>query len=616
MAEALHVFLSGTVKKAKPWMSDKDIYSGEAWLQTLRDHLQQASLAIICLTPENRDRPWLHFEAGLLSNSSSKATPVCPYLFGLRASQIEYPMAQFQLSANTADEEQVFRILETVENRLGNGAVDYPLVHAELKGFLGRLPPHPPPTAGDPRVYFDCTQQEFERHLADADRVTVVGVTNEGLAGHLTAARANRQQPWKELQVVFLAKDLLSHIRDPLERQQDRDSPERRWDSAVNTLRQLLVETHEPIAERVVIRRTDRMLPFVGQLYDEHHARVAFILPERDMRDNCYINFPSIPCGDKQFRSRQGLLTGDVPPCKKTEGDYDCECCDWGKGHSPCQAIREAIKEIRSSSTPIFAANVVGALTENDETFRFKCLAPQCRWQYFRIIGDPRPPVHLLTFVLVRRRDTLLLLKRSEATASDQHGRLGVIAGKINDEDFFLEEPGREYRDLVFDMQMEHYRVLSRMKQDEDGLWQIPDDDPLWCTFWSKYLNPLTESFCKFAHLEDSGEPNPFIEPARKAAVRYVQEKLRKRIFPQELKSVPGTFVVKRRGNWLFPIVFLLDIGDTYHPVVSTQTIPLSCLSTWNGRDGLTLFLEKYAGDIVDRLASIPWSPRTYSHAN
>jgi hypothetical protein len=48
-------------------MSQDDIETGSGWLARIKNELEATSYGIICLTPQNLDAPWLHFEAGALS---------------------------------------------------------------------------------------------------------------------------------------------------------------------------------------------------------------------------------------------------------------------------------------------------------------------------------------------------------------------------------------------------------------------------------------------------------------------------------------------------------------------------------------------------------------------
>ena len=52
--------------RPKVEMSDTLIEKGATWSGQLLENLEKAKAGIICLTPENRDSTWLHFEGGAI----------------------------------------------------------------------------------------------------------------------------------------------------------------------------------------------------------------------------------------------------------------------------------------------------------------------------------------------------------------------------------------------------------------------------------------------------------------------------------------------------------------------------------------------------------------------
>jgi TIR domain len=80
IAEALRDWLRLVIPRSEPWLSKDDIRKGTRWSTELATILEQAQFGIICLTPDNIDRPWILFEAGALSKALTNAY-VCPLLF-------------------------------------------------------------------------------------------------------------------------------------------------------------------------------------------------------------------------------------------------------------------------------------------------------------------------------------------------------------------------------------------------------------------------------------------------------------------------------------------------------------------------------------------------------
>jgi hypothetical protein len=102
-------------------MSDKDIEKGARWGPELSTQLQHAQIGIICLTPENMEEPWLNFEAGALSKQLD-ISRVCPYLFELEPTEVQYPLAGFQSAK--AEKEDTRNLLHTINRAMGEEALD------------------------------------------------------------------------------------------------------------------------------------------------------------------------------------------------------------------------------------------------------------------------------------------------------------------------------------------------------------------------------------------------------------------------------------------------------------------------------------------------------------
>ena len=97
-------------------MSDEDIRAGARWHPEITSNLKDCKVGIICLTRENKESRWIHFEAGALSKTVEK-TYVCPLLIGeLDKEDIPYPLAQFQIKK--ADRDGLFDIVKTINSVL------------------------------------------------------------------------------------------------------------------------------------------------------------------------------------------------------------------------------------------------------------------------------------------------------------------------------------------------------------------------------------------------------------------------------------------------------------------------------------------------------------------
>lgn len=99
-----------------------DLTAGSNWNSEIARQLVQARAGIICVTDENKNSPWLLFEAGALTRSAN----VHLYLIDLDPSEIAGPLAQFQ--AMTADRKGTWQLLAAL-----NDAIEQPTPESVLR---------------------------------------------------------------------------------------------------------------------------------------------------------------------------------------------------------------------------------------------------------------------------------------------------------------------------------------------------------------------------------------------------------------------------------------------------------------------------------------------------
>jgi hypothetical protein len=117
IAEALRYWLPKVIQAVQPWMSANDIEKGTRWRVGISDELEQSSVGIICLTPENLDSSWIHFEAGALSKQQQN-TYVCTLLYQIEPADVREPLAQFQTTK--AHREDIKKLILTINNTLAD----------------------------------------------------------------------------------------------------------------------------------------------------------------------------------------------------------------------------------------------------------------------------------------------------------------------------------------------------------------------------------------------------------------------------------------------------------------------------------------------------------------
>lgn len=98
IAETVQWWLKQVVQTSDPWVSSSDIEAGTRSMKEIEASLANTKFGIICVTPENVERPWLNYEAGALSKQVGEGeSRVVPLLFGFEdKADITTPVGQFQ----------------------------------------------------------------------------------------------------------------------------------------------------------------------------------------------------------------------------------------------------------------------------------------------------------------------------------------------------------------------------------------------------------------------------------------------------------------------------------------------------------------------------------------
>ena len=121
VAKAWRDFLPDVLQVVKTFISSADLEAGVRWTADLADALGDMDHGIIIVTPENREEPWIHFEAGALSKKPGKSK-VVPFLYDVDGSQVHPSLAQVNYRSNTR--EGVMQIVTSINNDLGEFALD------------------------------------------------------------------------------------------------------------------------------------------------------------------------------------------------------------------------------------------------------------------------------------------------------------------------------------------------------------------------------------------------------------------------------------------------------------------------------------------------------------
>lgn len=121
VANLLSDWLCCVIQASRPWVSTRDLDRGSLWFGEINDQFKDTTVGIICLTQENKTRPWILFEAGALAKGLSTAR-VCTLLVDLEPKDIEDPLAQF--NHTLPNKESVFGLVRTLNGTLGVSSLD------------------------------------------------------------------------------------------------------------------------------------------------------------------------------------------------------------------------------------------------------------------------------------------------------------------------------------------------------------------------------------------------------------------------------------------------------------------------------------------------------------
>ena len=121
IAELLAWWAKCVLQASRPWISTADVDRGSLWFSEINNNLSDTLVGIVCLTDENKERPWVLFEAGALAKGLSNSR-VCTFLIDLEPKDIKDPLAQFNHTMPTS--EDMKKLARTLNSALGASALD------------------------------------------------------------------------------------------------------------------------------------------------------------------------------------------------------------------------------------------------------------------------------------------------------------------------------------------------------------------------------------------------------------------------------------------------------------------------------------------------------------
>lgn len=167
VASLLDNWLRCVIQAVRPWISTRDIDRGSIWFGEINNQLKDTTVGIICLTKDNKNRPWILFEAGALAKGLSTSR-VITLLVDLTPKDIEDPLAQFNHTFPTR--ESMLGLVKTLNETLDEGALDNRIIEQVFntywpqfaQGFKDILESAPETVKNEPRKDTDILEEVLE----------------------------------------------------------------------------------------------------------------------------------------------------------------------------------------------------------------------------------------------------------------------------------------------------------------------------------------------------------------------------------------------------------------------------------------------------------------------
>jgi hypothetical protein len=113
IAEGLNNWLPKLIQAVKPFYSP-EIEKGTRGISQINETLEGTNFGIICLTPDNLQSTWIHYEAGALSKI--EGARIWTLLHGLNHSDVAQPLAQFQHTL--ANRDDIYKLIDSINKHI------------------------------------------------------------------------------------------------------------------------------------------------------------------------------------------------------------------------------------------------------------------------------------------------------------------------------------------------------------------------------------------------------------------------------------------------------------------------------------------------------------------
>lgn len=164
VAEILRDWLQWVIQATKPWLSTRDLDQGSVWFGEITDQLKNTTCGVVCLTSENKNAPWILFEAGGLLKGLT-TNRVFTFLVDLQPIDLAPPLSQFNHTLPTKD--SMFKLVRSINSRFGEGALPIEILRHAFDTYFGEfevrfgkaLEDNPPGKSVTPRTEYEILNE-------------------------------------------------------------------------------------------------------------------------------------------------------------------------------------------------------------------------------------------------------------------------------------------------------------------------------------------------------------------------------------------------------------------------------------------------------------------------
>ncbi|HFT8987999.1 TPA: TIR domain-containing protein [Escherichia coli] len=200
VAEIFSDWLKCVIQASQPWISTRDIDRGAIWFSEINDKLKDVSVGVVCLTQENKNKPWILFETGALAKGLT-TNRVCTFLIDLNPEDLQDPLAQF--NHTTPNNHSVWELTRTINACLVDKALDERILRQVFDtywpqfeaSFNAALVDNPPQEVIPPRTEQDILTEILNNTRTLNQRVRILEAnSNELNTNNITKSNLTKKE--------------------------------------------------------------------------------------------------------------------------------------------------------------------------------------------------------------------------------------------------------------------------------------------------------------------------------------------------------------------------------------------------------------------------------------